>query len=59
MTVYLMGFCSAYGAWFALEHPADRGPPVPSLFNTDHVRVLVALAVVTVAGFNTNVWERI
>eukprot|EP00974_Lingulodinium_polyedra_P034047 3273749-Lingulodinium_polyedra.AAC.1 len=40
-TIYIMGCCAAAGCWFALEHPQDRGPPVPSLFVTD---AAVALA---------------
>ena len=33
----LLGEVRRRGGWFGLEHPADRGPPYPSFFNTPEV----------------------
>ena len=49
--VYLLGMVVHKGGWFALERPADRRPPYPSIFASAPVLELLGYCEGIVVGF--------
>ena len=52
IVVYLLSLIAALGGWIALEHPADPGPPFPSLFATEPIADMCCLLRCVIVDFH-------